>query len=73
MGGDLELAKILYSLPQALVYLAGVIVLFRMLRQTQKECKTEMTALVERYHTMVTEQVRTLTIIAEHLEKEEGK
>jgi hypothetical protein len=61
----------LWTLPQAVVYLIGVIVLFRLFVKGQKECKTELNTLIERYHTLVSEQVRTLTIIAEHLEEEE--
>jgi len=68
-----QLVQTLLAMGPSAMFLVGVLVLFKLLRQSEAEAKAEMKALVERYHTLVSEQVRTLTIIAEHLEEGEKK
>jgi hypothetical protein len=64
-----ELAKVLGALSSPVVYLAGVIYLFRLLREDQKQNKSDLEALINRYHEQQDENVITLREIVEKLEK----
>lgn len=56
----IEIAK----LSPPVIYLLGVVYLFKQNQDLTKDIK----ALVERYHTLVSEQVHTLGLLAEKLE-----
>ena len=56
------------KLPPEILYLVGVVVLFLRWEAQWKASEAKHEALIERYHGIVTEQVRTLTILSEQLE-----
>lgn len=51
------------------IYLGGVVFLFLRLEKAQQSNVAALTALVERYHSLVSESVHTLAIINERLDK----
>lgn len=57
------------ELPLPLLLMAVIAFLYKQKTESEKSCHEEVKALVERYHVMVSEQVRTLGQLAEELEK----
>lgn len=54
------------------VYLIGVVVLYLRGEKMRDAMESKYEALLERYHTLVTEHVRTLQVIKEALEDDEA-
>ncbi len=63
-NGTLEWIKELASIPLTILYMLGIVYLYKANQDLVKEIK----ALVERYHVLVSEQVRTLDLLADRLE-----
>lgn len=66
-------ARTVYEHGAGFVYLIGVIVLYLRGEKIRDECERKYESLLERYHTLVTEHVRTLQVIGEALENDEAK
>lgn len=62
---------IIKALPQPLLYLAGVIYLYRKNEENQTKCKEEMFAWMERYHALLNEQTKNYVLILRKLEEED--
>lgn len=65
----IDIAVKLAQIPVAAILMAVVVFLYKKKEDVEKECHAEHKALTERYHTLVTEQVRTLNLLADKLEE----
>lgn len=63
-----DIALKLANIPLTVVLMAVVALLYKQKTDSERTSHTEITALVERYHVLVSEQVRTLTLLNEKLE-----